>query len=175
MKAQELSRKYAVAVFSQALEEWLTALRLVTDRMAENPALAKKLQDAGRSFEEKRSTLDPLLPEGTSQYIKNFLYLLLKEGDIGLLDNIVTELDIMTRGGPQVQIATITTALALSDSEKEGFRKKLRQKYGEALEFEFIVDSSILGGAVVQIGDKIIDGSIASRLETMSNLLGVKK
>ena len=51
----------------------------------------------------------------------------------------------------------------------------LRDQYGENLEFVFNVDSTILGGAVVQIGDKVIDGSISTRLESMGNILGVKQ
>jgi len=174
VKAQELSRQYAVAVFSQALEKWLAALRVVRDRLAENPALAQKLQDTRYSFEGRKKDIDSILPDGSDQYVKNFFYLLLKEGHVGLLAEIMAELEHITQGGPQVQLATVTTALSLTDSEKDQFRQKLRQKYGEGLEFEFIVDSSIIGGAMVQVGDKIIDGSVATRLEAMSNLLGVK-
>ena len=73
-----------------------------------------------------------------------------------------------------MQVARVTTAAALSDNEKEQFRQKLRAKYGESLEFVFNVDAAIIGGAIVQVGDKVIDGSLATRLESMSNLLGIK-
>lgn len=174
MKAQELSRKYAAAVFSQALETWLTTLRTVQDRLASNAALSKKLQDTGRTFEERQKELDPVVPDGAGQHVRNFLYTMLKEGDIGLLGDVVDELDRMMRGGPHVEVARVTTALPLSDDEKEQFRQKLRSKYGEGLEFDFNVDSSIIGGAIVQVGDKVIDGSVATRLESMSNALGVR-
>ena len=174
MKAQELSRKYATAVFGQALEQWLTTLRSVQDKLAGSADLAGKLQDSGTSFGDKQKVLDTIIPDGTHQHIRNFLYTMLKEGDIGLLGEVIGELDRMTRGGPQVEVARVTTAFSLSDDEKEQFRQKLRAKYGNSLEFVFSVDSSIVGGAVVQIGDKVIDGSVASRLDSMSNLLGVK-
>lgn len=174
MKAQELSRKYAVAVFSQALEKWLTALRIANDRLSADPALAKNLQDSTRSFADKQKVLDAVLPADSDQFIKNFLYLLLKEGDIGLLGEIVAELEFMIQGGPQIEVAKVTTAMPLSEAEQDEFRQKLRQKYGQTLEFEFVVDPSIIGGAVVQVGDKIIDGSVAARMESMKNLLGVK-
>lgn len=174
MKAQELSRKYAVAVFSQALEKWLTALRLVNDRLVADAALAKTVQDSARSFADKQKALDAVVPDGVDQHVKNFLYLLLKEGDMGLLGQIIAELEFLTKGGPQIEVARVVTALALSDAEQDEFRQKLRKKHGENLEFEFVVDLSIIGGAVVQIGDKIIDGSVATRMESMKNLLGVK-
>ncbi len=174
MKAQELSRKYATAVFSQALEKWLTVLRAVQDKLAGDADLASTLQDAGSSFADRQKALDGIIPADSDQHIRNFLYTMLKDGDIGLLGEVVGELDRMTRGGPQVQVARVTTALALSDDDKEQFRQRLREKYGEGLEFDFEVDSALIGGAIVQIGDKVIDGSVASRLESMSNVLGVK-
>ena len=91
------------------------------------------------------------------------------------MEKVLLDLEHMAQGGPQVQVAHVTTAVALSDSEKEKFRKKLRSQYGDNLEFVFRVDQSILGGAIVQVGDKVIDGSVATRLEAMSNALGVKR
>ena len=68
----------------------------------------------------------------------------------------------------------MTTALPLSEQEKETFRQKLAAQYGESLAFDFGVDPALLGGAVVQVGDKVMDGSVATRLAAMSNALGVK-
>lgn len=174
MKAQELSQKYATAIFSLALEKWVTALNAVQDRLANNQSLAQGLENSDRSFAERQKDLDGLIPSGTDQNIRNFLYTLLKNGDIGLLGQTLTTLEQMSRGGPLVQVAHITTAMELSDADKEKFRQKLRAQYGDNLEFDFKVDASILGGAIVQIGDKVIDGSVATRLESLSNALGVK-
>ena len=118
MEAQELSRKYATAVFSQALEQWLTTLNSVQDKLAGNVDLSGKLQDSGVSFADKQKELDTILPDGTDDHIRNFFYVMLKEGDIGLLGDITDELDRMTRGGPQVEVARVITAVAVSDDEK---------------------------------------------------------
>ena len=174
MKAQELSRKYATAVFSQALDKWLGAVRAVNDRLARDSALADRLKDSSRSFAERQQALDKTIPEGADKEIRNFFYTMLKDGNIALLPDVMADLDRMVRGGPQVQVAVVTTALSLSDAEKEQFRDKLAQKYGDDLEFLFNVDPSIIGGAVVQVGDKIMDGSVATRLGAMRNVLGVK-
>ena len=175
MKADELSRKYATAVFSQALEPWLVSLGAVRDRLVANPDLVLVLQETGEPFSQRQAALDAIVPQDADQHLRNFLSTMLRDGDIGLLPEVVGELDRMTRGGPLVEVARVTTAFALSDDEKERFRQMLRQQYGENLEFVFNVDSTILGGAVVQIGDKVIDGSISTRLESMGNILGVKQ
>jgi F-type H+-transporting ATPase subunit delta len=175
VKAQELSQKYATAVFSLALEKWLTVLGAVQSNLAENQKLAKNLGDADRSFVDRQKELDGIIPAGSDENIRNFLYTLLKNGDIGLLGAVLENLEQMSRGGPQVQVAYVTTASALADEDKEQFRQKLRAQYGSNLELAFRVDPAIIGGAIVQVGDKVIDGSVAARLEAMSNALGVKR
>ena len=174
MATQELPRKYATAVFSLALEKWITALKATQDKLSENPALLQKLQNSELSFGERQKALDAIIPTEGDSYVHNFLYTMLRDGDIGILGDVIDEIGRMTSGGPEVQVARVTTATALAEDEKEKFRQQLRKKYGQTLEFVFNVDSSILGGAVVQVGDKIIDGSVASRLSAMSNLLGVR-
>jgi F-type H+-transporting ATPase subunit delta len=174
VEAKALSRKYATAVFSQALEKWVSTLRVVSDKLSEDAALANTLQDSDLTFAERKKALDGVIPDSSDQYARNFLHAMLKNGDMALLPQVLAQLGYMMSGGPQVQVATITTAFELADEEKEEFRKKLRQKYGEELELEFNKDESLVGGAVVQMGDKVIDGSVATRLSSMRNLLGVR-
>ena len=174
MAEHELPRKYAMAVFSLAVEKWVTALKVTQDKLTEDASLLKKLQNIDLSFGERQKALDNIIPAESDPYVHNFLYTMLRDGDINLLGEVIDEIGRMTSGGPQVQVARVTTATALSEAEQEQFRQKLRSKYGQTLEFVFNVDSSILGGAVVQVGDKIIDGSVATRLQSMSNLLGVR-
>ena len=174
MKEQELSRKYAMAVFSLALEKWLTSLKAVQDRLADNPQLAAQLADGGRTFADRQKELDGMLPADTDPVIHNFFYTLLENGDIGALGEVLAELERLSSGGPQVQTARVTTAIALSDAEKEDFRQKLRQKYGDDLQFVFGINPAIIGGAIVQIGDKVMDGSVSARLEAMGTAVGVK-
>lgn len=174
MKAQELSQKYAKAVFSLALEEWITNLGNVQNGLASDSALLEKLQDSSLAFKEKQAALNKVLPGNIAQPMRNFLYTLLREGDIGLLADVLAAMQRLSHGGPDIQVTYVTTATTLPDEDKNKFQQKLRTKYGENLEFVFNVDPSIIGGAIVQIGDKLIDGSVATRLNAMSNALGVK-
>ena len=174
MEARELSKKYATAIFSLALENWLTILGAVQEKLAGSADLAKNLDDSSRSFADRQDLLDGIIPADSDQTVRNFLYTLLKNGDVSLLSNVLVDLGQMSRGGTLAQVAYVTTAIALTDDEKERFRKKLQAEYDPNLEISFEVDSAILGGAIVQIGDKLIDGSVQTRLEAMKNMLGVK-
>lgn len=67
--------------------------------------------------------------------------------------------------------AHITTALPLSTGEQETVASSLAAHLGERPELEFKVDPSILGGLVIQIGDRIIDGSVAGKLTALQKRL----
>ena len=174
MNAQELSQIYAYAVFSHALEDWLTVLGDVQNSLTDNSELLEKLKNTSLTFSKRRTAIDDVIPQNCSQPIRNFLYVLVREGNIGLLGEITTNLDRKTTGESQVQTAYVTTAVELSSNDKEKFRQKLSTQYGNNLDFTFRIDSTIIGGAIFQIGDKLIDGSLETRLNAMSNALGVK-
>ena len=63
--------------------------------------------------------------------------------------------------------AEVTSALPLTPEEKETVKQEVLGKLGNQATVAFRVDPSILGGLVVRVGDKVLDSSIASQLETM--------
>ncbi len=69
----------------------------------------------------------------------------------------------------------VVSAIALTDDQRRVLVEKLEAQYGAGLVFAYRVDPSILGGLVVRVGDKLIDGSVASRFAAMKQALGVTR
>ncbi len=67
--------------------------------------------------------------------------------------------------------AEVTSALPLTKKEQETVSKDVIGKLGESATISFHVDPNILGGLVIRIGDKILDGSVAGKLESLSRSL----
>jgi F-type H+-transporting ATPase subunit b len=67
--------------------------------------------------------------------------------------------------------AQVTSALPLTRDEQEKVKSDVVAKMGEKAEVEFRVDPAILGGLVVKVGDKMLNGSIASQLENLRQSL----
>ncbi|MBC7442220.1 MAG: F0F1 ATP synthase subunit delta [Ramlibacter sp.] len=68
-------------------------------------------------------------------------------------------------------IATITSAAALAPEQLERLRTSLTTRYGRRLTLNQVVNPALVGGVHVQIGDDVIDGSIATRLKDLRNQL----
>lgn len=67
--------------------------------------------------------------------------------------------------------AEITSALPLTADEQESVKKDVLSKLGSQTTVAFRVDPSILGGIIVRVGDKVLDGSVSGQLETMRQAL----
>lgn len=86
----------------------------------------------------------------------------------GVKDGKVTVLEGERMTG---QSAEITSALPLTEEEKEAVKSDILAKIGEPATVTFRTDPSILGGLVIRVGDKVLDGSVAGRLEDMRQRL----
>jgi F-type H+-transporting ATPase subunit b len=67
--------------------------------------------------------------------------------------------------------AEVTSAVPLTSEEKEAVRQDILAKIGAQATVTFRVDPSILGGLVVRVGDRVLDGSVAGQLETLRQSL----
>ncbi len=67
--------------------------------------------------------------------------------------------------------AEVTSALPLTEAEQEMVRKQLAKPLGAGASLSFRVNPAILGGLVVRLGDKVIDGSVAGKLEGLRQSL----
>ncbi len=63
--------------------------------------------------------------------------------------------------------AEVISALPLTDKEQKTVRKDIIDKMGDSASISFRVDPSILGGLIIRVGDKVLDGSVAGKLDEL--------
>lgn len=66
-----------------------------------------------------------------------------------------------------LMMADVTTALPLTDSQEQALAEKLAAMTGKTIKIRQHVDSGILGGIVVRVGDKLLDGSLSHQLSVL--------
>jgi F-type H+-transporting ATPase subunit b len=80
---------------------------------------------------------------------------------------------VVVMEGQQVSGASaeITSALPLTDQEKEAVKQDVLSKVGDQATVTFRVDPAILGGLIIRVGDQVLDGSVSGQLESMRQSL----
>jgi len=166
---------YTRGILAAILEPWIDGLDKVSSAYQTDRKLRSQLDDGGIEPAAKFALLDKTLPTQAPAELRNFLSVLLTHNDFGFVDEILAALTRVFRAetaGPQR--AVIHSAIPLSDEDKERIRSRLVAQFGANLEFVFQTDPDILGGLVVRVGDKLIDGSVRGRLDALRNSLGVQ-
>ncbi len=172
MTAHAEPQDYARAIFDLALDGWLRQLRDVKAALTASAALTSAAADASLPVSHRLRLLETAAaPGGLSQGVRNTLGTLLDSGQIGMLGSILAELEQLAKPRAERRIARVTSAVALTAAEQAAFRDRLAAKFGSDLDLHFSVDSALIGGILLRVGDQVIDGSVAGKLAAMHDRL----
>jgi len=120
---------------------------------------------------QKNELLSSLFGGRVSQVVENFLALLVdRRREVFLLDIIDEYVNIANRARNIVE-AKVTSAVELTGEEKEKLTGTLRRITGKEVRPTYAVDAALLGGVVVRIGDRILDGSVRNYLASLGESL----
>jgi F-type H+-transporting ATPase subunit delta len=139
---------------------------------AESPELRNFLASPAVDREAKHGVIEKLVARlGTSKIVRNLLFVVADRGRMHLLPEIVESFQEVIRQRQGISEAEISSAVELSAAQKAEFAFTLERMTGQRIEAKYSLDPSLLGGAVVRIGDAIYDGSVRNRLNQMRSKL----
>jgi F-type H+-transporting ATPase subunit delta len=167
MSVQARPRDYAAAIYDLAFEPWVRQLRGVDAALKKDPALL----DAAGPLSDRLQRLSQAVPGGIDPDVRKFLGTILEAGQADQLGTILTEFQHMVRRAPERTLAQVTSAVPLTDGEKEALQDRLSKRFGADLEFRFEVDKALIGGVHLRVGDQVIDGSVAGKLAALRDHL----
>ncbi len=168
------AKRHAQAVFQLALErgeleKWLDNLKTIATTLSE-PQLMAILESPKVHPDEKMDLISRCLP-GVSQLALNLVYLLVTRRRLRLIDQIVSEYQRLADAYQGLEHAEITTAIPLDEEDKKRLSKRLAELTGTRIMLTTKVDPDVIGGFVVRIGDRLIDGSTKSKLDSLRKSL----
>ena len=107
----------------------------------------------------------------TSELTNNFLGVLAGNRRLGDLPGMIRAFGAIAAAQRGEVTANVTSAHALSDSQLDTLKNKLTAREGRTVKLSADVDPDLLGGLVVTIGSKRIDGSIRTRLNSLAQAM----
>lgn len=150
----------------------LASLDLFRQGLHESDELRRALLTPAITDAHKKSVVSKLAGLfGLAPIAVNFLDVVISHHRIGQLDEILQDARLELDGRQGLARATVTSAVALSDSEKEDLLLHLAKLTGQAVVGEYAVDATLLGGVSVKIGSKVYDGSLRGQLEGLRKQL----
>jgi F-type H+-transporting ATPase subunit delta len=168
-------RMYARALFEAAQEagrvdEVAGDLGAIAGAMDDVPELRAFLRNPQIEPEGKASVLEQVAAEA-DELVRNFVRLVAEKGRAGELAEISVELDALVARAQNRLSVELTTAYELSDDDAASIVQTIEKASGRTIEATRAVDSSLIGGLVLQIGSHRADGSIRGRLERLRHEL----
>lgn len=176
-----VARPYAKALFALASENnalgaWADGLAAAAAVVAHDDArryLARPDMRAAERADFLASVLADVPeaavfgePEG-----RNLLSLLSENDRLEVLPEIAAQFDeLKTLAENKIKV-TLVSATAVDDGQAAGVAAALERKLGRAVELVLEIDPALLGGAVIRAEDRVIDGSVKSRLQRLAGAL----
>lgn len=172
-----LQGRYANALFDLASEQgFVTAVETDLDSLgaaiAATPDLAALIRNPRVSRTDAARAMDAVAGViGVSDLTKKFIGVLAGNGRLSRLPEIVRAFAAIAAAQRGEVTAEVTSAHPLSDDQLAALAARLKAREGKEVKIKAAVNPEILGGLVVRIGSRQIDGSIRTRLNTLAQAL----
>lgn len=156
----ELAR--AEGVLDRVEDELFT----VAQAMEGNPELRSALTDPELPTDKKQSVVDELIGARASRLTVGIVQLIVSQGRADDLPEIVRAMLEHAASSRDRALAEVRSAVPLDDQTVSRLESALAKATGRQVELKVVVDPSVIGGIVARVGDTVIDGSVARRLQS---------
>jgi F-type H+-transporting ATPase subunit delta len=174
--AQLVAKTYADALMEAALEtgrlrEIQSEIGFVTDALSENGDFYELFSTPSLGTTQKKDVIEEVFGKHLSPEVMNFFRLLIDKergSEIfeirRLFDHLIDVQDGLVKG-------KVITAVEMTQAQIKSLEEKLSTLAGKTVTLKNVIDEDIVGGIVVEIGDKIIDGSVRKQLAELKEEL----
>lgn len=172
----ETSKEYASALFDLAVDshtedETQSVLHQVRDTLVGIPDALATLASPAIPKKERLALLEQAWKNVLPEHVMGFLQVLCSNGHIRELNDCVETFDDLLNTARKLATATVVSAVELTDAEKNELQKALEKRLGRTIRLECSVDASLLGGLVVTVEGKVMDGSLKHRLHEIKEVM----
>jgi F-type H+-transporting ATPase subunit delta len=172
-----ITEAYAAAIHQIAaaegkLERIEDELFRVGQIVESNDQLRSALTDSLVSVERRQQVIEDILKGKASPTTLGAVSMVVAAGHAGDLPAIARAVVEIGAKARNRAVAEVRTAVPLSDDQRTRLAAALKKSTGKDVEIKVVIDPTVLGGIVTQIGDTVIDGSVRRRLNRVRETLG---
>jgi F-type H+-transporting ATPase subunit delta len=172
MAGDDRTLAYAQALFSVAATEGNLAevedeLFRFARTLEASDELRTTLTDAALPVSRRQQIVEDLLGGKANPVTVALGSMVVGTGRSRDLVAIIDELVKLSAAEANKELAEVRSAVPLTDDQQARLAEALGKATGKTLEVKVVVDPSVLGGLVAQVGDTVIDGSVRTRLEQL--------
>ncbi len=172
----EMNKEYGVALFALAKEqnkenEYALSLECVEEVVKANPLYLDFLSSPSIPLGERLDAIDKAFGTSLPEDVVSFIKLLCEKGRIRSLTDCITQYKTLLDIQNSISTAYIKSAVELTEEQKQKLKDKLEIKCGHSVILECSQDESLMGGIVVEIDGKVIDGSLSHRLYEVKDVI----
>lgn len=173
-EANTIARPYVQAAFEAAqkqgdLKGWSAVMQVLTELM--DNADIKAVVASPRV---KRGQVEELMLQLAGDLNKeqsNFVRILAQSGRLEVVAEIAEMFEVLRAEAEKSAQVTVSSAFALNDAQQQKIAAALKSRLGCDIKLSCNVDKTLLGGIVIRMGDKVIDGSANTRLTELAYAL----
>lgn len=176
MNKTDRAKEYATALFTIALEQnaakaYAAALEYAVTTLKGNPDYLEFLCAPNIPKSERILSLEKVFGASVPENVLSFLKLICEKDRVRILETCLHEYMKLYNESKRVSWAHVTSAVPLTAEQKTALRLKLEKQSGRNVLLECTVDKTMLGGVVVEMDGKILDGSLRRRLQEVKEVI----
>ena len=157
---------FQIALEHDSLDVWVEDLQTLADLLGDGEVAA--FLDAPQVPEAKKlETIQQLLGDSVSTLAANLLALLATKNMTLLMPGILEQFSVMVDRHRGIEWADVTTAVPLDDAQQNEVSRLLSGIVGSEVSLRTYVEPELIGGIVARLNDRVIDGSVRSKLRNM--------
>ncbi|MBE7629236.1 ATP synthase F1 subunit delta [Tenacibaculum piscium] len=172
MKGARPALRYAKAILNLAKQTNKDSLvndnmKLIADTIEESEDLKRMLNSPIVKTEDKKKVLIALFGDKVDKVIKGLFNVLEQNKRMTMLASIATQYSLIYNQYKGIQLAKVTTAVALTKELEDKIQAKIVSLTGNSASIENIVNPSIIGGFILCVGDVQYDASISNQFNKL--------
>lgn len=176
MRNKAVARRYAQALFELAQEKGVldqveAEFALVVEMIERDGYLRAVLNDVLIAPAKKHDLVEKAFGGKVSQLVLNFLFVVVRKRREGYLLDMYRAFEDLANEARGVVEVEVRSAIPLPEETTRRLEEKLVDKLGKRVKFQTQVAPELIGGLVVRVGDKLMDGSVRTRLRRMRERL----